>query len=451
MAQLGQTNPMGGTIYANVKSRFEVLEILMNRACCTISLLIVAATAFGQSASPSSSLSLSGLAILEEVSRHYSEAKSYHIESVEERTDTNDFQHTWQKTVLFAAEAPNSRYHYEGHTGMGAAMRVSDGTTEWIYRVDEHTYTKKSSTPSDSPVVPHVISMSENGLMRAEDLRKELGALGKHYKSADRLPDANLSIDGEEIPCYVVRVRSADMKRTTPDYSFERTLWIDKAHDTVLQVQEHEHTYMLAGNARIPMEVEIKTSYTVVDLDTQLPESLFTFTPPADAKLLDKFPDGMSGPNLTGQAVPPLKLKSADGKIVSLEFFRGKPVLLDVWATWCAPCVKSLPQLAQLHAETQGKGLVLLTIDQDEDAKTAADMLAKRGYNWPNFHDDGDVGNVLGPSGIPRTLLIDSNGKVVFDGFGVEDSALRREIARLGPEYVSLAPKVAQTPCAVAK
>jgi thiol-disulfide isomerase/thioredoxin len=101
-----------------------------------------------------------------------------------------------------------------------------------------------------------------------------------------------------------------------------------------------------------------------------VPDAFFAFVPPSDAKLMQDFPDpqhDLGGANMTGDQVPSLKLKSADGKVVALDSFRGKPVLLDPWATWCGPCVAALPQLAQIYQDAKDKGLVLLTVDQDEE------------------------------------------------------------------------------------
>jgi hypothetical protein len=91
----------------------------------------------------------------------------------------------------------------------------------------------------------------------------------------------------------------------------------------------------------------------------------------------------------------------------------------------------------------------MLSIDRDEEAKTATDFLSKKGYTWPDFHDDGDIEKLMGPSGIPRTVLVDAQGKIVYDAIAPNDDQLRTEIAKLGPEYVSLLPK--QAPCVASK
>ena len=90
-----------------------------------------------------------GLALLGEVGQHYARAKSYHIEAVEERTSTTELSRNWQKTLLKASAAPGGRYRYEGHSSMGTAAYVSDGTTQWIYHASEHVYTPSEVT--DNP------------------------------------------------------------------------------------------------------------------------------------------------------------------------------------------------------------------------------------------------------------------------------------------------------------
>jgi thiol-disulfide isomerase/thioredoxin len=413
--------------------------------------LIGAATAFSQSV-PSANSS-EGLELLNQVAQRYTDAKSYYLESVEERTSTTEYSRSWQKTLITAAETPGNRFHFEGHSSGGSAMKVADGKTVWTYRADEHRYTAKPQ-PIGTSTQSTVIGTSEFGMWNAENLTKNLSTLAKSFKSADRLPDATLIVNGHEVACDVVRIQNSDQRRLTPDYTFEKTIWIDKAHQTFLKTIEHVHTYIMSGGARIPVEEEITTIFTTTELNVPVPDGLFAFVPPSDAKLIENFPDPRNdfGGTMTGDQAPSLKLKSADGKMVALDSFRGKPVLLDLWATWCGPCITALPQLAQIYQEAKDKGLILLTVDQDEEPDTADKFLAKKGYTWPNFHDgDGQIEKLVGSSGIPRTMLVDAQGKITYDGTGMDEDQLRAAIVKLGPEYAALAPKPKPSPCVVSK
>jgi thiol-disulfide isomerase/thioredoxin len=412
-----------------------------------------ATAAFAQS--PASANPSDGLELLKKVAQQYAEADSYYIESVEERTSTTEFSHSWEKTITTAAHAPGDRFHYEGHSSSGSAMKIADGKTAWIYSADGHRYTAKpQSLMTASKQI--MSGTPEWATFRAENLRKNLGDMAKSLKSADRLPDATLVVNGHEVSCNVVRVQNSDRKRLSPDYTFDKTVWIDKTHMTFVKTSEHAHAYLfLSSSTRVPMEEEIITVFTKAELNDSVHDELFTFIPPSDAKLIQDFPDprnNFGGTDLTGDQVPSLKLKSADGKVVSIESFRGKPVLLDFWATWCGPCVEALPQLAQIYAEAKDKGFVLLAVDQDEEANTGAEFLLKKGYNWPDFHDgNGEVEKLVGSSGIPRTMLVDAQGKITYDASGMDEDKLRTEIARLGPDYASLAPKPKQAPCTACK
>jgi thiol-disulfide isomerase/thioredoxin len=413
--------------------------------------VVSGAVVFAQSAAPSNVAS--ALALLERVAQHYADAKSYHIESVEERTTSNALDRSWQKIILSAAESRGNRYRYEGHSGQGSALRVSDGKTVWDYRFDEKRYTAKPMTAAESG--PRAIFPLEFALVQAQGLRKTLADMPRHYKFATQLPDEVLSSDGREVSCYVVRVRTADMKRAQPEYSFEKTIWIDKARETILKMREQAHTYLKEGNTHIPYEEETTTIYTLTELDGEMKESLFVFAPPSEAKLVEDFPDPRKngqGPDMTGQTAPSLKLASSDGKVISLDSFRGKPVLLYFWATWCPPCVKGLSKLAQLRKDTKERSLVFISIDQDEEGKTAADFLVKNEYDWANFHDDdGEVDKSLGSSSIPRTILIDPQGKIIFDRMLYAEGELRDAVAKLGPEYASVALTPQPNPCLAPK
>jgi thiol-disulfide isomerase/thioredoxin len=192
------------------------------------------------------------------------------------------------------------------------------------------------------------------------------------------------------------------------------------------------------------------TTYGTAELGSAMPEALFRFEPPMDAKLVAKFSDGMNDVDLTGEAAPDIQLIAADGRQAPLSSYRGKPVLLDFWATWCGPCVANMPKLAKLVQEATPKGSVMLSVDEDEDAKTATDFLSKHHYTWPKTQDDGKIGDAFKKIGIPPLVLIDAQGMIIFYKSGDDDAGLRKALAGLGPEFASLAPVQMPQPCEAA-
>ena len=405
-------------------------------------------------AQPTLAPSPDGLQLLKRVAQHYADAKSYLIESTEENNMSSQYSRDWQKTDLVAAEAPGGRYHFEGHGQLGSALRISDGKTEWKEHMDEGRYTAEPVSTSDKPA-PGMAAMAESAAANAQFLKQRLAAMARDLKSAELLPDATLEVAGKPVVCAVVRVRSADLQRPNPNFSTEKTIWIDKQREVVVKTEEH-NSGTITVNMHVKQEQTVVDLYTNTVLDSAAPDSLFTFVAPASARLIAAFPDpmeSMGGESMAGDIVPALKFKGTDGKLVPIETYRGKPMLIDFWATWCAPCVAAMPRLADIYKDGKDKGLLLVSVDQDQDAAKAADLLAKKGYTWPNFHDgDGEIEKLMGSSPIPRVVLVDAQGRIIYDGTGADENRLRRHIAALGPEFHDLAPKPPQpAPCVAAK
>ncbi|MFM5917670.1 MAG: TlpA family protein disulfide reductase [Novosphingobium sp.] len=125
-----------------------------------------------------------------------------------------------------------------------------------------------------------------------------------------------------------------------------------------------------------------------------------------------------------GSALPDFQLKDPAGKELNLASLKGKPLLINLWATWCAPCVAELPQLDAIAGKSAG--LKVLTINQDTQKLDAvAKFLAERGVkhleSWLNpdnsvmFHYDAPA--------LPTTVLYDSSGKEVWRTSGPRDWA----------------------------
>lgn len=115
-----------------------------------------------------------------------------------------------------------------------------------------------------------------------------------------------------------------------------------------------------------------------------------------------------------GAAAPTHAFQDAGGKSVTLAAFAGKPVLLNLWATWCGPCVKELPTLDAL-ARRQGGGLQVIALSQDMEPAKVAPFLAQHGIRTLQPFTDAKMAWLPSvTANLPTTLLFDSAGKEVW-------------------------------------
>jgi thiol-disulfide isomerase/thioredoxin len=117
-----------------------------------------------------------------------------------------------------------------------------------------------------------------------------------------------------------------------------------------------------------------------------------------------------------------------NGKKVSFaEFSKGKPVLVNFWATWCGPCVHEMPDLVALNDEYTAKGALVIGIsaDRDEDALNLVSGFTKeKNVAYPIVIDNGDLEEAFGGlRGYPTTFYIDKNGKIVKKMIGAQSKA----------------------------
>jgi thiol-disulfide isomerase/thioredoxin len=119
---------------------------------------------------------------------------------------------------------------------------------------------------------------------------------------------------------------------------------------------------------------------------------------------------------LTGRQLPPISFAAADGKAVSLKDFAGRVVLLNLWATWCAPCVKEMPTLDRLQAALGGSAFEVVTLSSDRTGiAVVARFLSERKLDrlTPYLDQKGEATRALDVAGLPTTLLIDVEGREI--------------------------------------
>jgi thiol-disulfide isomerase/thioredoxin len=107
-------------------------------------------------------------------------------------------------------------------------------------------------------------------------------------------------------------------------------------------------------------------------------------------------------------------MHSFSGKVKKFSDFRGKPLIINVWASWCGPCQGELPSLERLARRYGGKQFNVIGISTDDDGSAALASIKKSRLTFENFLDRNVVlENMLGANTIPLTILVDAQGRVL--------------------------------------
>jgi thiol-disulfide isomerase/thioredoxin len=116
---------------------------------------------------------------------------------------------------------------------------------------------------------------------------------------------------------------------------------------------------------------------------------------------------------MVGSPAPAFTRPGLDGKPVALKDYRGKVVLVDFWASWCAPCIIAMPELIGLQKKHAGK-LQIIGVSMDEDASSAKAVAHRFAFNYPLLMGDAKFGHLFGGIlGMPSAFLIGRDGKIV--------------------------------------
>ena len=160
-------------------------------------------------------------------------------------------------------------------------------------------------------------------------------------------------------------------------------------------------------------------------------------------KLAEKYPETPDGQNAQALAsvLPllgkPFELSFDDfktGRRVTATSLRGKVVVVDFWATWCPPCIESLPRLQAAYQKYRSEGVEFIGVSLDEaeekgGRKALSDFLAANEMPWPQYYTDGDptVPNKFGIQQIPTILVLDRSGVVrTVDGHRLLERTLEQ-------------------------
>jgi thiol-disulfide isomerase/thioredoxin len=111
-------------------------------------------------------------------------------------------------------------------------------------------------------------------------------------------------------------------------------------------------------------------------------------------------------------------VRDLQGNVVDFNQFKGKTVFLNLWATWCGPCVAELPSIDALYGKMDKDKTVFIVLNWFEDSKKVAKFIKNKNFTFPVYVVDGDVPKQLNVASIPVTFVISPDGNIATKKVG---------------------------------
>jgi peroxiredoxin/outer membrane lipoprotein-sorting protein len=374
-------------------------------------LTALAAAAWGQTAPE----------ILKKTAATYQSLKSYQFEAQVVTRSVSENSESVSGSINISSAILPGRRRLESRGEQFSAIRVYDGETVWEYRTGANQFTRRDQVSYKPPAV--------NPLNDPVDEYKALA----EAKGARILREESIETSGSSHPCWVVEVPSRNrpiapiVERTPTRY------WVDKAANLVWKESQ-------SSKVKVPIMDTLltnttTTTYTVARINHSVPEELFRFHPAPTITEVKEFTAPFGGDSLLlGQRAPEFTAQDLAGHEVARSSFQGKPVLVNFWATWCAPCREQMPKIQEIQRALADKGLVVLAINHGEPPDVARKYIDEHLYSFRVLLDrDKAIAGMFSVSALPALFLIDRDGNVraQYNGYN-KDLDLREVLRKIG-------------------
>lgn len=143
--------------------------------------------------------------------------------------------------------------------------------------------------------------------------------------------------------------------------------------------------------------------------------------------------NNQSGNENTDYSAPDFTVQNENGSDVTLSNYFGKPIVLNLWASWCSPCKNEMPYFEEAYKENDDIQFLMVNMTSGDSKADAKAFIEEEGYTFPVFYDIyGEAAYMYQAQSLPMTIFIDANGNMVTYGVGAFDKeALQKGIEML--------------------
>jgi len=390
-------------------------------------ILVTAASAHAQDTQPTTQESINHLnghtqAIINMVNRGYTELDSLVLAGTisgtfevagETRQAQASFNSSYQSPNLFRHEIENE------------IVLAGTGKKIFGYQPKANAYIASEASADEKPAasdlpaaVMQILRMQDPSLLLA--IVKEPG---QTLMQGAGFVDAGQRIKLDGVMCEQLVVKTASPPR-------QITFVIDPQYRLIRQVVINLEDAMKKAGVPDVKKAVIKIDYTTIKPNSgDIKREQFAYSPPEGARDMAALHQagldaGEAATALVGKPAPDFSLQDLNGKTVTLAELKGSVVVLDFWATWCGPCVESLPHLDAIYRTKKDDGLKAFAINMREDKAVVQDFATRTGLTIPVLLNNSDaISDHYGVEGIPQTVVIGKDGvvKKVFVGSGIEE------------------------------
>lgn len=136
---------------------------------------------------------------------------------------------------------------------------------------------------------------------------------------------------------------------------------------------------------------------------------------------------------ILGTAAPEFSITSFDERQLKLSDYKGSPVVINFWASWCAPCKREAPELEKTYQFFKNRKVMFIGIASDDTKKNALEFVKKYKVTYPNGMDEEEeLSKKYSVLTLPITYILDRDGKITFKKIGqIDEDTLKREIRKV--------------------